>query len=300
LVSNPQVTITTATLLHSNMDLRILTPPSSPEIKEEKFHFPSVSPFLHSSSPSMLLPSYQSLLAKASFPLPGGNSAFSPVMSSPPSPPLERSDPSPLDYSTRSPVPSMRHLPPTMGSFPSLLPGLNQALLMRHWLGAAAGFSRSSPSVLPTSFDPRLIRGQGRRPKKRYICKHCNREFSKSYNLLIHERTHTDERPYPCETCGKAFRRMDHLRDHQYTHAAVKPYNCTGCGKGFCQARTLAIHKATCTKTSNDMEQEEEIDVCSNDEDLDISGELSEDEEKLPKVERSQCLSFSIDELMKK
>ncbi|KAL1494400.1 hypothetical protein ABEB36_010004 [Hypothenemus hampei] len=128
---------------------------------------------------------------------------------------------------------------PVDTSYPSLV--MNNAYAS----GSGQGNGSSTvASLTQLANNVALSRQKGTvRPKKQFICKFCNRQFTKSYNLLIHERTHTDERPYSCDICGKAFRRQDHLRDHRYIHSKEKPFKCQECGKGFCQSRTLAVHK---------------------------------------------------------
>uniref|UniRef100_A0A1I8F1X1 C2H2-type domain-containing protein n=1 Tax=Macrostomum lignano TaxID=282301 RepID=A0A1I8F1X1_9PLAT len=106
--------------------------------------------------------------------------------------------------------------------------------------------STSSSAQLPRPPQhPLLDTGLVKNLAEEYVCRHCSRRFTKSYNQLIHERTHTQTNGHFLATCAaKRSVVATHLRDHSYVHSKNKPYVCPVCGKGFCQSRTQKVHTA--------------------------------------------------------
>lgn len=50
--------------------------------------------------------------------------------------------------------------------------------------------------------------------------------FFNRYKMLVHVRTHTNERPHTCNQCNKSFSRAENLKIHLRSHSGEKPYVC--------------------------------------------------------------------------
>ncbi|KAL4714836.1 hypothetical protein ACJJTC_002695 [Scirpophaga incertulas] len=78
--------------------------------------------------------------------------------------------------------------------------------------------------------------------EKIYKCFACQKQFTLSYYLKLHVRSHTDEKPYTCAVCGQSFITASKLgRHNKKIHLAIR-HQCRICFRFFAKFENLTTH----------------------------------------------------------
>lgn len=86
----------------------------------------------------------------------------------------------------------------------------------------------------------------------------CGLDFTQRGNLITHQRRHKEEKPFACQLCGKTFAQRGNVKSHEKTHQGLKPFACRldGCAKKFSQLGNMKTHQNTFHKeTLQDLTQ---------------------------------------------
>ncbi|XP_072935035.1 uncharacterized protein [Epargyreus clarus] len=136
------------------------------------------------------------------------------------------------------------------GSSPEHVPeGLESKEGTCAWRGCGARF----PSVARLSAHVARAHAHAHRDGLFYCgwntCSRPQRGFNARYKMLVHVRTHTNERPHTCNQCQKSFSRAENLKIHLRSHSGEKPYICPyeGCGKAYSNSSDRFKHTRTHT-----------------------------------------------------
>ncbi|XP_075964980.1 zinc finger protein 576, tandem duplicate 1 isoform X2 [Anarhichas minor] len=80
-----------------------------------------------------------------------------------------------------------------------------------------------------------------------FACYVCDRQFTNSTELMVHQKAHTEKKPFKCPICGIAFNKSSELTLHKKIHFGQDGYACTDCGKPCKTMTLLKYHRRTHT-----------------------------------------------------
>ncbi|XP_069351888.1 transcriptional repressor CTCFL [Eulemur rufifrons] len=73
-------------------------------------------------------------------------------------------------------------------------------------------------------------------------CRYCSSVFHERYSLILHQKTHKNEKRFTCQHCDYACKQERHMTVHMRTHTGEKPFTCLSCNKCFRQKQLLNVH----------------------------------------------------------
>lgn len=83
-------------------------------------------------------------------------------------------------------------------------------------------------------------------PDNDFLCKVCDVKFKTYYQLCYHKTSHHSKKDDPgshkCLICSKTYARKNNLVLHVKSHADDRPYKCLECDKSFLTNNMLVIH----------------------------------------------------------